>query len=105
MLDGLIWVRFLTTHLSVLATHVEVFGGANALLLEVVCSTILALVFQIAASQSAASVCVHQRISVVCQTQDRNRFATDPSCMELAKPLPLQVSPTKSVTTNKPLAC
>ena len=105
MFDHVMWVPFLATHLSVLATIVNVLGGTSAFLMEVVRSARSALVFQIASSQIASSVCVHQRILVICQAQDRSRFATDPSCVELAKPLPLQVSPAKSFTTIRPLAC
>ena len=86
-------------NLTVLVTYVEMQCGARALLLKVVRSTMSAR-----APHVTPSVCDHQRIFVVCQTQHCGSLTTDPSGMVCAKQLLLQVSATYPFTTRWPLA-
>ena len=89
-----------TTHLSVLATNVEVFSATCSFFLEVVSSARFASV-----SQSAPGVCVDEGVLVIGQAQDCGHFSTDTRSVDLAKPLPLQVFPGSSLATSTPLAC
>ena len=100
MFDHRPTVMVLTTHLSVLATNVEVLSGTSPFFLEVVSSARFASV-----SQSAPGVCVDESILVIGQAQDCSQFSTDTRSVDLAKPLPLQVFPSGSLATNTPLAC
>ena len=72
MSDQFIWVLLQTTHLSVLATHVEVFSVACSFLLEVVSPARFALV-----TRRASGVCGDESIPVVGQAQDCSCFSTD----------------------------
>ena len=99
MFDHSFRVLLQTTHLSVLATNVEVFSAACSFFLEVVSSARFASV-----SQSAPGVCVDEGVLVIGQAQDCSHFSTDTRSVDLAKPLPLQVFPSKSLATNTPLA-
>ena len=86
-------------NLTVLATDVEMQCGARALLLKVVRSTMSAKVPHV-----STSVCHHQRIFVVCQTQHCGSLTTDPSGMACTQPLLLQVSAAYPFTASWPLA-
>ena len=86
-------------NLTALAADVEMQGGARALLLKVLRSTMFARVFHV-----APSMCEHQRIFVVCQSQHRGSLTTDPSGMACAKPRLLHVSAASPFTTRWPLA-
>ena len=99
MFDHSFRVLLQTTHLSVLATNVEVFSAACSFFLEVVSSARFASV-----SQSAPGVCVDEGVLVIGQAQDCSHFSTDTRSVDLAKPLPLQVFSSRSLATNTPLA-